>query len=164
MPRVSVNPYEPPTADAVRSSAVLSVNIRLATALFISCCVVAFLVLFRDKVSFSLSIVLVGITAVALGLMPRGYGKYDWLLGLCIVLLGPIFGVAVWCGRFSTIDSLDRLKTLGEHVVFLGFFSGIAAAIPYAATRMVAMRVIEGTPYRQIFTHRKRSTREIDTD
>gem|GEM_PF-3628577 len=89
--------------------------------------------------------------------MPRGYGNYDWAFGLWIIFLGPAFGIMIWCGRFNTIDPLDRLKTLREAVAFLGLLPGIAAAVPYAVARAFAMRVFERRPYRAIFSPRKHS-------
>ena len=84
--------------------------------------------------------------------MPRGYEKYDWVLGLWIVFLGAMFGLMVWYGKLQNINPLDRLHSLMMHLAFFGLAPGIGAALPYAASRAIAKLLIESQGIRTILT------------
>ena len=147
-----VNPYQAPESPIVGNDSVTSLRGRIAFALFVSTSALFFVILLHSRASVAVTLAIVCGTGIALGFVPRGYGKYDWILGLWIILLGVAFGLTAWWRKFDGIHPLDRGHSLLIHFAFVGLAPGIAASLPYAAARTFAKRVFETHSFRTILT------------
>jgi hypothetical protein len=145
-----VNPYQPPESPIVGNGAVTFLPGRIFFALLVSTSALLFAILFHSTVSVAVTLTIVSGAAIALGFMPRGYGKYDWVLGLWIILLGVAFGLTEWWRKLDGIHPLDRGNSFLMHLAFFGLLPGLVASLPFTAARIFAKWVFEAHSLRTI--------------
>ncbi len=109
------NLYQCPQSPIEGSGDLPSLRCRVVTGLIASTATLILVIVFHATVSAVVTCSVILGTAIALGLMPRGYGKYDWIFGLWIILLGAAFGLTAWCRKLDTINPLDRGHSLLIH-------------------------------------------------
>ena len=143
-----MNPYQTPTefpdSPIIEPQSRIPLSLRIAIGLAVS--LVPFWIWgFNPAAAMTfpfVSFLTAVATAILIGLMPSGYGKFDGLMGLWIFVLTISFSLFVWQLFSPTVAPLERTSALILFLLGFGLGLGVILVGVYVTARVVSRIII----------------------